>query len=52
MLTLFFLLAALLVVQSLIALQDGPRFLRFVRRRLAEPLPDYAPPATLVCPCK
>ena len=52
MLTLFFVLAALLIVQSLIALQDGPRFLRFVRRRLAEPLPDYAPPATLVCPCK
>ena len=52
MLTLFFVLAALLIVQSLIALQDGPRFLRFVRRRLAEPLPNYAPPATLVCPCK
>src|SRR3990172_3280964 len=52
MLPLFFVLAALLIVQSLIALQDGPRFLRFVRRRLAEPLPDYAPPATLVCPCK
>ncbi|MGH9811605.1 MAG: glycosyltransferase [Candidatus Acidiferrales bacterium] len=52
MLTVFFVLAALLVVQSLIALQDGPRFLKFVRRRLSEPLADYAPPATLVCPCK
>jgi cellulose synthase/poly-beta-1,6-N-acetylglucosamine synthase-like glycosyltransferase len=52
MLTLFFVLAVLLVVQSLIALQDGPRFLAFARRRLAEPLPNYAPAATLVCPCK
>jgi len=52
MLTAFFLLAGLLAIQSLIALQDGPRFLAFVRRRLAQPLPDYAPPATVICPCK
>src|SRR3990167_4926806 len=52
MLTLFFLLAGLLAVQSLIALQDGPRFLAFVRRRLGQPLADYAPPATVICPCK
>ncbi len=52
MLTVFFILAALLTIQSLIALQDGPRFLGFVRRRLDELLPDYAPPATLICPCK
>src|SRR3990170_1646829 len=52
MLTLFFLLAGLLGVQSLIALQDGPRFLAFVRRRLGQPLADYAPPATVICPCK
>ncbi|HSC78477.1 MAG TPA: glycosyltransferase [Candidatus Acidoferrales bacterium] len=52
MLTAFFILAALLTIQSLIALQDGPRFLAFVRRRLQESLPDYAPPATLICPCK
>ncbi|HXE75095.1 MAG TPA: glycosyltransferase [Candidatus Xenobia bacterium] len=52
MLTVFFILAALLAIQSLIALQDGPRFLAFAKRRLAEPLPDFAPPATLICPCK
>ncbi len=52
MLTIFFALAALVALQSLIALSDGPRFLAFVRRRLAEALPDYAPPATLICPCK
>lgn len=52
MLTLFFVLAGLLALQSLIALQDGPRFLAFVRRRLAQPLPLYTPPATIVCPCK
>src|SRR5574342_158201 len=52
MLTAFFILAAMLTIQSLIALQDGPRFLSFVRRRLGESPPDYAPPATLICPCK
>ncbi len=52
MMTVFYLLAGLLVLQGLIALQDGTRFLRFARRRLTEPLPDYAPPATLICPCK
>ncbi|MGH9862262.1 MAG: glycosyltransferase [Candidatus Acidiferrales bacterium] len=52
MLTIFLALAALVALQSLIALSDGPRFLAFVRRRLAEPLPGYAPPATLICPCK
>jgi GT2 family glycosyltransferase len=52
MLALFFVFAGLLAVQSLVALQDGPRFLAFVRRRLAEPPPDFAPPASLICPCK
>ena len=52
MLTVFFILAALLVVQSLIALQDGLRFLSLARRRLEEEPPDYSPPATLICPCK
>jgi cellulose synthase/poly-beta-1,6-N-acetylglucosamine synthase-like glycosyltransferase len=52
MLTVFFILAALLMVQSLIALQDGPRFLALARRRLEEEPPDYSPPATLICPCK
>ena len=52
MLTLFFVLAVLLALQSLIALQDGPRFLAFVRRRLGQPVPDYAPRTTLICPCK
>ena len=51
-LTVFFILAGLLAVQSLIALQDGARFLRFVRRRLQQPLPAFAPPTTVVCPCK
>ncbi|MGH9805231.1 MAG: glycosyltransferase [Candidatus Acidiferrales bacterium] len=52
MLTAFFLVAALLVVQSLFVLRDGPRFLAFVRRRLREPPGTYAPLATLICPCK
>lgn len=52
MLTLFFILAALLAVQSLIAFQDGPRFLAFVRRRLRQAVPDYAPRTTVICPCR
>lgn len=52
MLTLFFVLAALLAVQGLISFQEGRRFLAFVRRRLRQPVPDYAPPTTLICPCK
>lgn len=52
MLTLFFVLAGLVALQSLIALQDGPRFLAFVRRRLSQAVPDFAPPTTLICPCK
>lgn len=52
MLTLFFVLAGVLILQSLIALQDGPRFLAFVRRRLAQALPDFTPKTTVICPCK
>ncbi len=50
--TIFFLLASLLVLYSLIALRQGQSFLRYVREELARPQPGYAPPASLVCPCK
>lgn len=52
MLTVFFVLAALVALQSLVALRDGPRFLAFVRKRLAERLPDYTPRVSLLVPCK
>jgi cellulose synthase/poly-beta-1,6-N-acetylglucosamine synthase-like glycosyltransferase len=52
MLDIFFVLAALLVLQSLMVLRDAKRFLAFVQHRLSQPAGTYAPPATLICPCK
>ena len=48
----FFLLGALLVLQSAWAFIDGIRFLGFVRRRRSGPHGSYAPPAAVVIPCK
>lgn len=48
----FIVLAVLISIQSIGALVDGYRFLRFVRRRLRVPPLDYHPRVTLVLPCK
>ena len=48
----FWVLAALLAIQSLIALRDGFRFLDFFRRRRNTPPGDFCPPATVIIPCK
>ena len=48
----FLLLAALLTLQSLVALRDGYRFLGFVRRRLRDSPPDFTPRAAVIIPCK
>jgi ceramide glucosyltransferase len=48
----FICLAALLVVQSIAALRDGYRFLRYVRRSLIKPPSDFTPPAAVIIPCK
>jgi ceramide glucosyltransferase len=48
----FLILAGLVAIQSLVALRDGYRFLRFVRRSRREPPGDYAPPAAVIIPCK
>jgi ceramide glucosyltransferase len=45
-------LGALLALQSIVALRDGYRFLRFVRKARREPPGDYAPFAVLIIPCK
>jgi len=45
-------LAALLVVQSLVALRDGFKFLRYFCRCRREPLGGFAPPAAVIIPCK
>lgn len=52
MLTLFYVLAFLLTVESLYALREGFAYLGYVRRSRKRELPPYAPPASLVCPCK
>ena len=52
MLNAFVILAVLVAIQSLAALRDGYRFLRFVRRSRREPPGDYTPPAAVVIPCK
>lgn len=51
-LKLFWILAALLAVQSLVALRDGFRFLDFFRRRRSAPLGDFRPRAAVIIPCK
>ena len=45
-------MAALLTLQSIVALRDGYRFLRFVRKARCGPPGDYTPFATLIIPCK
>lgn len=44
--------AALLGVQSIAALRDGYRFLRYVRRSRQQPPSNFTPPAALIIPCK
>lgn len=52
MVKVFLILAVLVTLQSLAALGDGYRFLRFVRRSRRENPGDYAPPAAVIIPCK
>lgn len=48
----FLILASLLVLQSLLSLRGGFRFLAFVDRKLRAPLNDYHPRAAVLVPCK
>ncbi|HZG51814.1 MAG TPA: glycosyltransferase family 2 protein [Pyrinomonadaceae bacterium] len=48
----FYLFAALLILQSLVSLRGGARYLRYFRRQLAAPLPDFTPFLTIVVPCR
>jgi cellulose synthase/poly-beta-1,6-N-acetylglucosamine synthase-like glycosyltransferase len=50
--TIFFLLAGLLGLYSLIALRQGQGFLQYVQEEVSRPQSGYAPPASLICPCK
>jgi hypothetical protein len=48
----FFPAGVLLLLQSAWSLVDGIRFLRLVRGRFKKPLPNFAPKAAVVIPCK
>jgi cellulose synthase/poly-beta-1,6-N-acetylglucosamine synthase-like glycosyltransferase len=48
----FYLFASLLLLQALISLRGGVRYLRYFRRELSTPRPDYTPYASVVVPCR
>jgi cellulose synthase/poly-beta-1,6-N-acetylglucosamine synthase-like glycosyltransferase len=51
--TLFYFFAALLLLQTLISLRGGVRYLRYFRRELsAAPRPDFTPHASIIVPCR
>lgn len=45
-------LGALLLLQSVISLRDGYRFLRYARRSRGKARSRFAPPAAVIIPCK
>jgi ceramide glucosyltransferase len=51
-LNLFYALAVLLIVQGLISLREGFRFLSFVKDSIGKPPADYAPYVSIIAPCK
>jgi cellulose synthase/poly-beta-1,6-N-acetylglucosamine synthase-like glycosyltransferase len=48
----FYFFAALLVLQSIVSLRGGARYLSYVRRELEKDLPAYAPFASIIAPCR
>jgi cellulose synthase/poly-beta-1,6-N-acetylglucosamine synthase-like glycosyltransferase len=48
----FYFFAALLLLQALVSLGGGARYLRYFRRELSAPLPNFAPFVTVVAPCR
>jgi cellulose synthase/poly-beta-1,6-N-acetylglucosamine synthase-like glycosyltransferase len=49
----FYFFAALLLLQALISLRGGLRYLSYFRRELsASPRPDYTPYASIIVPCR
>jgi ceramide glucosyltransferase len=52
MIVTFYVLAALLILQGIISLLEGFRYLSYVRRSPAMPLPDFTPKACIIAPCK
>lgn len=48
----YYFFAALLLLQSLVSLRGGARYLRYFRRELSAPAPDFTPFVTVVVPCR
>ncbi len=48
----FYFFAALLVIQSVLSLQGGARYLSYFRRETAQDNPDFAPYASIIAPCR
>ncbi|MCA1565938.1 MAG: glycosyltransferase family 2 protein [Acidobacteria bacterium] len=48
----FYFFAALLLLQALVSLRGGTRYLRYFRRELSAPVPDFTPFLTIVVPCR
>ena len=48
----YYFFAALLLLQALISLRGGTRYLRYFRRQLSAPVSDFAPFATVIIPCR
>jgi len=51
-LTIFYALAVLLILQGLISLREGFRFRSFIKDSIGKPPADYAPFASIIAPCK
>jgi cellulose synthase/poly-beta-1,6-N-acetylglucosamine synthase-like glycosyltransferase len=49
---LFYFFAALLLLQALISLRGGVRYLKYFRRELSAPRPGYTPYASVIVPCR
>lgn len=48
----FYFFAALLIIQSVISLQGGARYLSYFRREAAKHNPDFTPYASIIAPCR
>ncbi|MDQ1612322.1 MAG: hypothetical protein QOG00_2253, partial [Pyrinomonadaceae bacterium] len=48
----YYFFAALLLLQSLVSLRGGARYLRYFRRELSAPARDFTPFVTVVVPCR
>ena len=52
MLAVFYIFAALLIIQGILSLLEGVRFLAYVRREVNSPDGSFTPRVTIIAPCK